>query len=138
MSLMLGRRSSQRGKRPWWDDRNQTGNTTDFVGLMNEPTDIRQVKIPTIAVGLIMSVAVIVGAVTWSSARLVARIDHLEATVASIEQTMDMQSFARVEDVSEDLEDIWAEVDGINTTLDGVMDSVGLLLMQNEQSFWEN
>ena len=105
---------------------------------MTEPTDIRQVKIPTIAVGLIMSVAVIVGAVTWSSARLVARSDHLEATVASIEQTMDMQSFARVEDVSEDLEDIWAEVDGIATTLDGVMDSVGVLLMQNEQSFWED
>lgn len=105
---------------------------------MTEPTDIRQVKIPTIAVGLIMSVAVIVGAVTWSSARLVARIDHLEATVASIEDTMDMQSFARVEDVSEGMEDVWAAVDGINTTLDGVMDSVGLLLMQNEQSFWEN
>ena len=105
---------------------------------MDQPSDIRQVRIPTVALGLILSVAAIVGTVTWSSARLVARIDHLEATVASIEQTMDMQSFARVEDVSEDLEDIWAEVDGINTTLDGVMDSVGLLLMQNEQSFWDN
>ena len=105
---------------------------------MTDPTDIRQVRIPTVAVGLMLSVAVIVGTVTWSSARLVARIDHLEATVSSIEQTMDMQSFARVEDVSEDLEDIWAEVDGITTTLDGVMDSVGLLLMQNEQSFWDN
>ena len=103
---------------------------------MDEPTDIRQVKIPTVALGLIMSVAVIVGAVTWSSARLVARIDQLEATVASIEESMDMQSFARVEDVSEDLEDVWAEVDAINTTLDDVMDSVGILLVQNEQSFW--
>ena len=105
---------------------------------MEQPTDIRQVKIPTVAGGLIMSVAVIVGAVTWSSARLVARIDHLEATVASTEDTMDMQSFARVVDLSEDLEEVWAEVDGINTTLDGVMDSVGVLLMQNEQSFWED
>ena len=105
---------------------------------MDQPSDIRQVKIPTVAVGLIMSVAVIVGAVTWSSARLVARIDHLEATVASIEDTMDMQSFARVVDVSEDMEDVWAAVDGINTTLDGVMDSVGVLLVQNEQSFWED
>ena len=105
---------------------------------MTEPTDIRQVKIPTVALGLILSVAAIVGTVTWSSARLVARIDHLEATVASIEDTMDMQSFARVTDVSEDLEDVWAAVDGINTTLDGVMDSVGILLMQNEQSFWDN
>jgi len=105
---------------------------------MDQPTDIRQVRIPTVAVGLMLSVAVIVGTVTWSSARLVARIDHLEATVSSIEQTMDMQSFARVADVSEDVGDLWAEVDGINTTLDGVMDSVGVLLMQNEQSFWEN
>jgi hypothetical protein len=105
---------------------------------MDTPSDIRQVRIPTVAVGLIMSVAVIVGAVTWSSARLVARIDHLEATVASIEDTMDMQSFARVVDVSEDLEEVWAEVDGINTALNDVMDSVGVLLMQNEQSFWED
>ena len=105
---------------------------------MDQPSDIRQVRIPTVALGLILSVAAIVGTVTWSSARLVARIDHLEATVASIEDTMDMQSFARVADVSEDFEDVWAEVDGINTTLDGVMDSVGVLLMQNEQSFWED
>ena len=105
---------------------------------MTDPTDIRQVRIPTVALGLILSVAAIVGTVTWSSARLVARIDHLEATVASIEDTMDMQSFARIEDVSEDMEDVVAAVDGINTTLDGVMDSVGVLLMQNEQSFWDN
>ena len=105
---------------------------------MDQPSDIRQVRIPTVALGLILSVAAIVGTVTWSSARLVARIDHLEATVASIEDTMDMQSFARVADVSEDFGDVWAEVDGINTTLDGVMDSVGVLLMQNEQSFWED
>jgi hypothetical protein len=105
---------------------------------MNEPTDIRQVKIPTVALGLILSVAAIVGTVTWSSARLVARIDHLEATVSSIESTMDMQSFARVVDVTEDLDEVWAAVDGINTTLDDVMDSVGVLLMQDEQSHWED
>ena len=62
---------------------------------MDEPTDIRQVKIPTVALGLILSVAAIVGTVTWSSARLVARIDHLEATVSSIEETMDMNGYAR-------------------------------------------
>jgi hypothetical protein len=105
---------------------------------MTDTTDIRQVRIPTVAVGLMLSVAVIVGTVTWSSARLVARIDHLEATVSSIESSMDMQAFARVVDVTEDLDEVWAEVDGINTTLDGVMDSVGVLLMQNEQSFWED
>ena len=105
---------------------------------MTEPTDIRQVKIPTVALGLILSVAAIVGTVTWSSARLVARIDHLEATVSSIESSMDMQAFARVVDVTEDLDEVWAEVDGINTALNDVMDSVGVLLMQDEQSFWED
>ena len=105
---------------------------------MTDPTDIRQVKIPTVALGLILSVAAIVGTVTWSSARLVARIDHLEATVSSIESSMDMQAFARVVDVTEDLDEVWAEVDGINTTLNDVMDSVGVLLMQDEQSHWED
>jgi hypothetical protein len=104
---------------------------------MEQPSDIRQVKIPTVALGLILSVAAIVGTVTWSSARLVARIDHLEATVSSIESSMDMQAFARVVDVTEDLDEVWAEVDGINTALNDVMDSVGVLLMQDEQSYWQ-
>jgi hypothetical protein len=68
----------------------------------------------------------------------VARIDQLEATVSSIESTMDMQSFARVVDVTEDLDEVWAEVGRVNTTLNDVMDSVGVLLMQNEQSYWED
>ena len=87
---------------------------------MNEPTDIRQVKIPTVAVGLIMSVAVIVGAVTWSSARLVARIDHLEATVSSIEQTMDMNAYAR----SIDLEDLQVTVHALGVALDDLGDMI--------------
>ena len=120
MSLMLGRRSSQRGKRPWWDDRNQTGNTTDFVGLMNEPTDIRQVRVPTVAVGLVLSVAAIVGTVTWSSARLVARIDHLEATVSSIEQTMDMNAYAR----SVDLEDLQVTVHALGVAVEDLGDMI--------------
>ena len=62
---------------------------------MEQPSDIRQIRIPTVALGLILSVAAIVGTVTWSSARLVARIDHLEATVSSIEETMDMNGYAR-------------------------------------------
>ena len=87
---------------------------------MTEPTDIRQVKIPTIAVGLIMSVAVIVGAVTWSSARLVARIDHLEATVSSIEQTMDMNAYAR----AADLEDLQVTVNYLSVALDDLGDII--------------
>jgi hypothetical protein len=57
--------------------------------------------------------------------------------VSSIESSMDMQAFARVVDVTEDLDEVWAEVDGINTALNDVMDSVGVLLMQDEQSYWQ-
>ena len=84
---------------------------------MSEPTDIRQVRIPTVALGLILSVAAIVGTVTWSSARLVARIDHLEATVSSIEETMDMNGYARV-----------SHVDELAVRVDELMDSMTYLL----------
>ena len=87
---------------------------------MTEPTDIRQVRVPTVAVGLILSVAVIVGAVTWSSARLVARIDHLEATVSSIEQTMDMNAYAR----TIDLEDLQITVHALGIALDDLGDMI--------------
>jgi hypothetical protein len=87
---------------------------------MTEPTDIRQVRIPTVAVGLMLSVAVIVGTVTWSSARLVARIDHLEATVSSIEQTMDMNAYAR----TIDLEDLQITVHALGVALDDLGDMI--------------
>jgi len=80
---------------------------------MDTPTDIRQVRVPTVAVGLVLSVAAIVGTVTWSSARLVARIDHLEATVSSIEETMDMNSYAR----AADLEDLQLTVDSLSVSM---------------------
>ena len=88
--------------------------------MMTEPTDIRQVRIPTVAVGLMLSVAVIVGTVTWSSARLVARIDHLEATVSSIEQTMDMNAYAR----AADLEDLQITVNYLSVALDDLGDMI--------------
>ena len=87
---------------------------------MTDTTDIRQVRIPTVAVGLMLSVAVIVGTVTWSSARLVARIDHLEATVSSIEQTMDMNAYAR----STDLEDLQVTVNALGIALDDLGDMI--------------
>jgi hypothetical protein len=87
---------------------------------MDQPTDIRQVKIPTVALGLILSVAAIVGTVTWSSARLVARIDLLEATVSSIEQTMDMNAYAR----SVDLEDLQVTVNYLSVALDDLGDMI--------------
>jgi|TARA_R110000824_G_scaffold139171_1_gene304206 hypothetical protein len=87
---------------------------------MNTPTDIRQVRVPTVAVGLVLSVAAIVGTVTWSSARLVARIDHLEATVSSIEETMDMNSYAR----ATDLEDLQITVNSLSIALQGIGDMI--------------
>ena len=87
---------------------------------MDQPTDIRQIRIPTVALGLILSVAAIVGTVTWSSARLVARIDHLEATVSSIEQTMDMNVYAR----TVDLEDLQVTVDSLSVAMQDLGDMI--------------
>ena len=87
---------------------------------MDAPSDIRQVRIPTVALGLILSVAAIVGTVTWSSARLVARIDHLEATVSYIEQTMDMNAYAR----SADLEDLQVTVDSLSVAMQDLGDMI--------------
>ena len=68
---------------------------------MSEPTDIRQVSISRVTLGLILSVAMIAAVITWNSARLVARIDQLEAAVESIEETMDMNGYARMSHVDE-------------------------------------
>ena len=45
---------------------------------------------------------------------------------------MDLQSYARVED----LDHVHQRVDGLTDDLDGVMESVGFLLMSDEQSSW--
>ena len=103
---------------------------------MEPPTDIRQVSVNRVTLGVILSTAVLAGSISWSSSRMVSRLDAVEATVEAIQDSMDMRPFARVEDVTEDIEDIWAELDDLNDELDGVMDSVGLLLMSDEQSFW--
>ena len=87
---------------------------------MDQPSDIRQVRIPTVALGLILSVAAIVGTVTWSSARLVARIDHLEATVSSIEQTIDMNAYAR----TVDLEDLQVTVNSLSVAMQDLGDMI--------------
>jgi hypothetical protein len=84
---------------------------------MTEPTDIRQVRIPTVAVGLMLSVAVIVGTITWNSARLVARIDQLEAAVENIQQNMDLNGYART-----------VHVDELAVRVDELTDSVAYLL----------
>ena len=100
------------------------------------PPDIRQVSVNRVTLGVILSTAVLAGSISWSSSRLVSRLDAVEATVEAIQDSMDMRSFARVEDVSEDIEDIWAELDDLSDEIEGVKDSVGVLLMGDEQSFW--
>ena len=100
------------------------------------PSDIRQGSGNRVTIGVIISTAVLAGSISWSSSRLVSRLDAVEATVEAIQDSMDLQSYARVEDVTEDVEDIWAEIDDLSDEIEGVKDSVGLLLMDGEQSWW--
>ena len=97
------------------------------------PTDIRQVSVNRVTLGIILSTAVLAGSISWSSSRLVSRLDAVEATVEEIMDSMDLQSYARVED----LDHVHQRIDGLTDDLDGVMDSVGFLLMSDEQSYWQ-
>ena len=49
----------------------------------------------------------------------------VEATVEAIQDSMDLQSYARVEDI-----------DDLTNDIEGLQDSVAYLLMGDEQSFW--
>ena len=51
-------------------------------------TDLKQFSVSRVTLGLILSVAMIAAVITWNSARLVARIDQLEAAVESIEERL--------------------------------------------------
>ena len=64
-------------------------------------TDLRQFSVSRVTLGLILSVAMIAAVITWNSARLVARIDQLEAAVESIEDGMDFNGYARTVHVDE-------------------------------------
>ena len=100
------------------------------------PTDIRQISVSRVTLGVIISTSLIAGTIAWSTSRLVARIDHLEDSVAAIEEMMDLQAYARVDDVSDDFDAVWLQLAGLEQELEGVKDSVGVLLMGDEQSFW--
>lgn len=104
---------------------------------MTEPTDLRQISVNRVTLGVILSTAVIASSISWSSSRLVGRLERVEATVEAIQTSMDGQSFARVDDVSEDFEDLRLDVDALRDQLEGVTDSVSFLLMADEQTFWE-
>ena len=106
--------------------------------MTDQPTDIRQVSVNRVTLGVIISTAVLAGSISWSSSRLVSRLDAVEATVEAIQDSMDLQSYARVEDVAEDIEDLWAEIDDLGDEIEGVKDSVGVLLMEDEQSWWQD
>lgn len=49
-------------------------------------TDLKQVKISRITLGLILSVAVTSGVIVWNAAQVAGRIDDLEKTVTIIDQ----------------------------------------------------
>ena len=64
-------------------------------------TDLKQFSLSRVTLGLILSVAMIAAVITWNSARLVARIDQLEAAVESIEDNMDFNGYARSTDLDQ-------------------------------------
>ena len=80
-------------------------------------TDLKQFSLSRVTLGLILSVAMIAAVITWNSARLVARIDQLEAAVESIEDNMDFNGYARS-----------AVVEELAVRVDYLSDSVGYLL----------
>ena len=53
------------------------------------PTDIRQVSVNRVTIGVIISTAVLAGSISWSSSRLVSRLDAVEATVEAIQDSME-------------------------------------------------
>ncbi len=52
---------------------------------MTDVTDLKQVKVSRITLGLIMSVAITSGVVVWNAASIAGRIDDLEEQVQVIE-----------------------------------------------------
>ena len=64
-------------------------------------TDLKQISISRVTLSLILSVAMIAAVIPCNSARLVARIDQLEAAVESIEGSMEMNGYARSVHVDE-------------------------------------
>ena len=96
------------------------------------PSDIRQVSVNRVTIGVIISTAVLAGSISWSSSRLVSRLDAVEATVEAIQDSMDLQSYARVEDIDH----LHQQIDDRTDAVEGLQDSVSYLLMGDEQSWW--
>lgn len=109
------------------------GSTGGLSQVTDLPTDIRQVSVNRVTIGVILSSALLAGSISWSASRLVSRLDAVEASVAAIQESMDLQSYARVEDVAEDLDDLWLEVDTLGHRLEELTDSVSFLLMVEDR-----
>ena len=101
------------------------------------PTDIRQVSVNRVTLGVILSSAILAGSISWSASRLVSRLDAVEVTVEAIQAAMDGQPYARVEDVAEDLDDLWLEIDTLGERLEDLTDSVSFLLMLEDRGLPE-
>ena len=84
-------------------------------------TDLKQISISRVTLSLILSVAMIAAVITWNSARLVARIDQLEAAVENIQQNMDLNGYART-----------VHVDELVVRVGELTDSVAYLLEVND------
>ena len=97
------------------------------------PTDIRQVSVNRVTIGVILSSALLAGSISWSASRLVSRLDAVEVSVEAIQEAMEEAPYARVEDVAEDLDDLWLEVDTLGERLEDLTDSVSFLLMVEDR-----
>ena len=100
--------------------------------LSDVPSDIRQVSVNRVTIGVIISTALLAGSISWSSSRLVSRLDAVEATVEAMQDSMDLQSYARVEDIDH----LHQQIDNLTDDIEGLQDSVAYLLMGDEQSWW--
>jgi hypothetical protein len=101
---------------------------------MEPPTDIRQVSVNRVTLGIIISTALLASSISWSSSRLVSRLDAVEATVEAMQDSMDLGSYAR----NEDVDHLHQRIDDLSDDLEGVQDSVGYLLMGDEQNYWSD
>ena len=70
---------------------------------MTDVTDLKQVKVSKITLGLIMSVAITSGVVVWNAASIAGRIDDLEEQVQVIEGNTGTDStvLAKLDEISQ-------------------------------------
>ena len=89
-------------------------------------TDLKQVKISRITLGLILSVAITSGVVVWNAAQVAGRIDDLEKTVTVIEQNTGTDSavLARLASIEE----------GVSTNADA-LENMRLARVEDTRNF---